>query len=110
MGCDYYTITELEVKFVSNDNNHNEVQYIIIPLSKQSRWFFDYPYDSDDPDAPDRDEYYESQLEPSSHMIVYDGKWKSQHAQEKYEDTIHSTIGDHHVIIVRKHSYSYRRY
>jgi hypothetical protein len=115
MGCDYYIITQLEVKHIDDDDTEH---VSLIELDRERCYFPDLE-DSQDSDDSTSSESYDTRFnrkygnylkvnyEPR--VLFQNGKWKSERIQEKYENLITKEIGNDLVLNIVKQEVRYLR-
>jgi hypothetical protein len=103
MGCDYYIVTLLQIEY---DGGFHSIE-----LNRQSCWWGDYPYDTDDPNQPGCEKYYEQYLKTDKKPIVLfdNGQWRTEALRDKYETMITLAIGQHTLTQVIKTESRYAR-
>ena len=106
MGCDYYIIKILEVKYLNDDDD--EVQQDI--ERDRERCYFS-EVDSKDSDDTDDEDYndkfnikYSKYLEVNykPRVLFSNSKWKNEKIQEKYEDFVLNEINNGMILNVIK--------
>jgi hypothetical protein len=104
MGCDYYIVTELHIE---HDGGYESIE-----LDRQRCWWCDFPYDIDDPDQPDPDEYYYERYLKTDKKPIFlfdNGKWQNETLRDKYEPMVSTMIDGHKLIKAFKIEYRYAR-
>jgi hypothetical protein len=115
MGCDYYIIKQLEVKYINDDDN--EMNTTI--ESNRERCYFPDLADSQDSDDSTSSESYNSRFNRKygkylnvtyqPRVLFNNGKWKSERVRKKYENLIISEIGSDLLLHIVKQEVRYLR-
>lgn len=84
MGCDFFIIKQLEIKYIDdNDDEHS----IIIELHKIPSYF-----DDESDDDINVNKYLQVNYKPC--VLFQNDKWKNNFIQEKYYNLITNQIGN----------------
>jgi hypothetical protein len=117
MGCDYYIIKELFVKFKSSNG---EKRRCSIELERLRRYFMEYD-DSTSCDSDDTDYYPRLRASEERRIAEYlkvtyvprtlfeNGGWKNRETEAKYRDRIQREIGDGTLLSIVKREVRYLR-
>jgi hypothetical protein len=119
MGCDYYIVKVLAIRYVRDPNGKEKTAEI--ELERQRCYFLDYAddvsCDSDDSDYwPRRNAKQETYIEQCLHVtfqpriLFKNQSWKNEETMYKYEDRIYEEIkGTYQLVSVIKMEVRYLR-
>ena len=92
MGCDYYIIKQLRIKYVDDHDDEVEITH---ELSRDRCYFNEVDsVDSDDTEyfSDDRyNKYLEVTYKPR--VLFQNSKWKNTQTEDKYHDSVMGEIG-----------------
>lgn len=98
MGCDYYIIKQLRIKYIDDHDDELEITH---ELSRDRCYFNDVDsVDSDDTDyfSSDRyNKYLEVTYKPR--VLFQNGKWKNTQTEEKYYNSVMEEIGHNTLLL-----------
>lgn len=113
MGCDYYIVKILEVKYLIDNKNgvmHN------IELDREKCYFNEI--DSKDSDDTDDEDYHDKfnrkyskylEVHYKPRVLFINNNWKNEKTKEKYEDFVLNEIKNGMIISVIKKEIRYLR-
>lgn len=113
MGCDYYIVKLLDVKYL---DDHDDEKDLTIELDRQRCYFYEYDedFDSDSDDTTNTDtfnrrygKYLNVTYKPK--VLFINNKWKNERIEDKYFSMIQSEIGNGLLISVIKKEERYLR-
>ena len=105
MGCDYYIVKVLDVKYLNDGDDEHSV---IIELERERGYFYgndDLKDSDDDETSSDKfnkriEKYLEVIYQPR--VLFNNDKWKTKQIEEKYEECIRDEINNGLLISVIK--------
>jgi hypothetical protein len=118
MGCDYYIIKELVIKYKQNDGSEKEKKGTI-ELERQRCYFVDsvdISCDSDDSDYYPRLRAFQEQYIADCMKVTFiprtlfeNGQWKNKETEAKYSEEIKREFGDITLVSIVKREVRYLR-
>jgi len=110
MGCDYYIVKLLAVKYL---DDHDDEHDTTIELDRQRCYFYEYDddFDSDSDSTNNTDKRYGKYLNVTYQpkVLFSNHKWKNERIQDKYSNEIQNEIGNGLLISVIKKEERYLR-
>jgi hypothetical protein len=113
MGCDYYIVKLLTVKYLDDGDDEHSVN---IELDRQRGYFYDDDLkDSDDTDDETSSEYFDKLYEKylkvtyEPRVLFSNHKWKNINVEEKYDEMIRDEINNGLLVSVIKKEERYLR-
>ena len=104
MGCDYYIVKLLDVKYI---DDHDDEQSLIIELERQRCYFYEYDddFDSDDTDnsitfKKRYGKYLTVTYEPK--ILFQNNKWRNERLEDKYSNQIQNEISNGLISVIKK--------
>lgn len=92
MGCDYYIVKQLRIKYIDDHDDETEITH---ELSRERGYFNEVDsVDSDDTDYYNYnryDRYLQVTYQPR--ILFQDNKWKNKQTEDKYYDSVIAEIG-----------------
>lgn len=96
MGCDYYIVKQLEIKYIDDHDDEHETT---IELDRQRGYFYDDDFDSDSDDTNNTEtfnkrygKYLTVTYEPK--FLFNNNKWKNDRIKDTYYNLIQGEIGN----------------
>ena len=98
MGCDYYIIRHLDIKYISNDN----IKTKYIELSRYGKYFPDYDNDEEKLCEKYLNVNYKPKLLFNDKNNEWKNGWKNEQVRIKYEDIIKKEINEKILLIIEQ--------